>query len=133
MHQRILVIPSVHEQLDHVLEFVEAFTSDNGLSDDLSDTLMLLSTEAVTNAMEHGNGYDPTKHVTLVLRLNEEAVEMCVEDEGGGFHPEATPNPLAEENLLMDGGRGIFLMEELSDEVHYENDGRCVRMVFNLA
>lgn len=131
MQQETLVIPSAHEQLDQVLAFVEAFADTHGLSETLTDTLMLLSTEAATNAMEHGNGYDPAKHVTLTLAMAEDCVELTVEDEGGGFHPQDTPNPLAEENLLLDGGRGLFLMEELSDEVRYENNGCRICMVFN--
>lgn len=133
MPQETLIIPSQHEQLDHVLEFVEGFADAHGLSENLMDTLMLLSTEAATNAMEHGNGYDAAKNVKLVLDVTDARVEMIVEDEGGGFRPQDAPNPLAEENLLLDGGRGVFLMEELSDEVHYEEDGRRVRMVFNRA
>jgi serine/threonine-protein kinase RsbW len=57
---------------------------------------------------------------------------VSVQDEGAGFSRTTVRDPLTEDNLFKEGGRGIFLIEEMADEVHYEMDGRKVNMVFQL-
>jgi serine/threonine-protein kinase RsbW len=75
--------------------------------------------EAVANAIKHGNGGDASKQVEVEVRLDGEAVEVAVRDEGKGFDPGAVADPLAPENLLRPGGRGIFYMRSLMDRVEY--------------
>jgi serine/threonine-protein kinase RsbW len=130
MNHHSLVIPSEFEKLESVLDFIEQFVSEHKLSSDLLDKLMLLGSEAATNAIEHGNSLDPSKQVTLELAVHPTTVEFCVEDEGSGFSERDVPDPLAQENLLVDGGRGLFLMNEIADVVQFENEGRRVRMIF---
>jgi serine/threonine-protein kinase RsbW len=57
-------------------------------------------------------------------------IEVWVEDEGEGFVRRDIPDPLSAEHLLDTGGRGIFLIERMADEVRYERDGRRVGMIF---
>ena len=57
---------------------------------------------------------------------------MRVTDEGEGFDHSAVPDPTAPENLLQVGGRGVFLMQQLSDSVYFHNNGSTVEMHFNL-
>lgn len=95
-------------------------------------TGVLLASEAVTNAIEHGNASDPAKKVIIDFRLNGTQAELWVEDEGDGFNRDEIANPLASENLLEDGGRGIFLIERLADGVKYEKEGRRIGIFFNL-
>ena len=51
-----------------------------------------------------------------------------MEDEGEGFNPDSLPDPTLEENLLREGGRGVYLINHLMDEVRYEKNGRKVIM-----
>ena len=133
MPHQSLEIPSEFEYLEQVLVFIEQFVEKHQLDADLLDKLMLLGSEAATNAMEHGNQFDPKKRVFIELSLNARHVSLSIEDEGEGFEPkEDVPDPLAEENLFNEGGRGVFLMNELANEVHFEKGGRLVRMLFNL-
>lgn len=114
-----------------MLTFVEAYVADHELGDDMLDRLMLLGSEAATNAMEHGNQYDEAKAVRLKLWKEGDRVVMTVQDEGDGFVPEdEANNPLTPENLLEDHGRGLFLMREMATALEYEDDGRRVRMEF---
>jgi serine/threonine-protein kinase RsbW len=44
-----------------------------------------------------------------------------INDEGRGFDPKEVANPLRNENLLRESGRGIFLMRTLMDRVEFES------------
>ncbi|MEE9555076.1 MAG: ATP-binding protein, partial [candidate division Zixibacteria bacterium] len=59
------------------------------------------------------------KKVTVTLRLEGSEVFASVIDEGGGFDPDDIPDPLAEENLLKEIGRGIFIVKSLMDDFRY--------------
>ncbi|MDD4957209.1 MAG: ATP-binding protein [Candidatus Omnitrophica bacterium] len=85
--------------------------------------------EALRNAMIHGNRLDPGKKVKVEADMREQYVVISIEDEGSGFDPDSLPDPTLERNLLREGGRGVFLIKKLMDEVIYENNGKKVRMV----
>lgn len=85
--------------------------------------------EALRNAMVHGNKSDPDKKVLIEAEVGENSVTISVEDEGEGFDPDMLPDPTEDENLLKEGGRGVYLINHLMDEVKYENHGRKIIMV----
>jgi serine/threonine-protein kinase RsbW len=85
--------------------------------------------EALANAMIYGNGSDPDKRVRVEVELSSDEVALQVYDEGSGFDPAEVPDPTLPENLEGTGGRGIFLIRELMDEVRYNEPGNCVRLV----
>ena len=85
--------------------------------------------EALANAMIYGNGSDPEKRVRVEVELSRDEVALQVYDEGAGFDPALVPDPTLPENLEGTGGRGIFLIRELMDEVRYYEPGNCVRLV----
>jgi serine/threonine-protein kinase RsbW len=87
--------------------------------------------EALANAMIYGNGRDPEKRVRVEVDLTPEQVALVVRDEGDGFDPRDVPDPTLPENLERTGGRGIFLIRELMDEVDYTGCGNCVRLVLH--
>ena len=87
--------------------------------------------EALANAIIYGNGRDPDKRVRLEVELSRERVAVLVRDEGEGFDPAAVPDPTLPENLEEPGGRGIFLIRELWDEVDFTGCGNCVRLVLH--
>ncbi|HEX2078142.1 MAG TPA: ATP-binding protein [Longimicrobium sp.] len=89
--------------------------------------------EALANAMIYGNGSDPDKRVRVEVELSSDAVALEVRDEGEGFDASVVPDPTLPENLEGTGGRGIFLIRELMDEVRYDPPGNCVRMVLRRA
>ena len=85
--------------------------------------------EALANAMIYGNDRDPAKNVRVEVDLGPEQVAVVVRDQGTGFDPGAVPDPTLPENLEEPGGRGIFLIRELMDEVDFAGCGNCVRLV----
>jgi len=85
--------------------------------------------EAITNAVLYGNHQDPSKRVRIEVFVRNCSVVACITDEGEGFDPARVPDPTAMENLEREGGRGLFLMQALLDEVHYNERGNSVVLV----
>ena len=96
--------------------------------------LMVSLTEAVNNAIFHGNKANPAKKVHVTCELLPGWMLIMVDDEGLGFKPEKVGNPLAKENLLRESGRGIFLMRTLMDKVEFDvgKAGTQVRLWLDL-
>ena len=90
--------------------------------------LFVSCTEAVNNAILHGNKSDPKKKVCVTCSVNRNSVVLKVKDEGKGFNPDAVPDPVHEDNLLRESGRGVFLMRQLMDSVSYNKAGNEVTM-----
>jgi anti-sigma regulatory factor (Ser/Thr protein kinase) len=85
--------------------------------------------EALANAIIHGCNNDPTQKVECCVACTESSdVVIVVRDPGAGFSPSAVPSPLAAENLHSDHGRGIYLINQLMDEVSFERNGSEIRM-----
>jgi len=85
--------------------------------------------EALANAIVHGCNNDPTKKVECCVACTESSdVMIVVRDPGEGFSPSAIPSPLDAENLHSDHGRGIYLINQLMDEVSFERNGAEIRM-----
>ena len=85
--------------------------------------------EALSNAIRHGCSGDPTKLVQCsVVFEAEQSVLIVVRDPGPGFNPKPLPNPLEGANLYKNHGRGIYLINQLMDEVHFERGGAEIHM-----
>lgn len=102
------------------------------LSEDQKANMLISVTEAVNNALIHGNKNDKSKCVKLHVSKSPKDISVQVTDEGKGFDHTKLPDPTAPENLLKLSGRGVFLMHNLCDEVDYTNEGRTVKMSFHI-
>lgn len=128
-----LKIESSPERLHDVELFIEDIRDTLGFKDDVFGNVMVAITEAVNNSIYHGNGGDISKMVLInCSTVNQYRICISVEDEGGGFDANALPDPTAPENLENPGGRGVFLMRHLSDDISFVNEGRRVEMIFNI-
>ncbi len=123
-------IPSIVENIRIVESFIDNVKDMYNIDEDIYGNIMIAVTEAVNNAIKHGNNCDKNKNVTLSAVWEDTLVRFIVEDEGSGFDPNALPDPTAPENIEKIGGRGIFLMMQLSDEVVFSNEGRKIEMIF---
>jgi serine/threonine-protein kinase RsbW len=127
-----LQIPSDIGNLRLVEKAIDEFSAELKLSDEVYGNVMVATMEATNNAIIHGNNSDPSKDVKIVLRLDGKELMVHVEDQGLGFDFQNVPDPTAPENLEKINGRGIFLMEHLSDEILYLDEGRIVELKFRL-
>lgn len=123
-------IPSLSENIRMIESFIDNAREKFHLDDDIYGNIMIAVTEAVNNAVKHGNRGDSSKNVLLTLALNDKLIKFTIEDEGDGFDYNNLPDPTAPENIEKPGGRGIFLMKHLSDEVDFKEGGRVVELSF---
>jgi serine/threonine-protein kinase RsbW len=123
-------IPSLAENIRMIESFIDNAKEKYHLDDDIYGNIMIAVTEAVNNAIKHGNRSDSTKNVSLTLSFEEGLIKFKVEDEGTGFDHQNLPDPTSPENIEKPGGRGIFLMKHLSDEVEFDDNGRVVQLSF---
>lgn len=82
--------------------------------------MLIAVTEAVNNAIVHGNQCDKNKTVFFSIKSSLKKAVITVKDQGKGFDPNAVPDPREDENLFKESGRGIFLIKELSDGYSYK-------------
>src|SRR5690625_4034054 len=125
-----LLLQSTFEESERIPDFVNELQDERKLMDETAAKLMLLLSEAVTNAIIHGNKQIPNKKVEDFIEITPQAIASTVSDEGDGFKSEeVTHAPLDDENLLNVGGRVIFLLQELSDQSDFLDHGTTVRFV----
>jgi serine/threonine-protein kinase RsbW len=127
-----LQIPSDIGNLRLVEKAIDELSMELNLSDEIYGNVMVATMEATNNAIIHGNNSDPSKNVKIQIQFEEKELKVYVEDQGIGFDYRNVPDPTAPENLEKINGRGIFLMEHLSDEIMYLEDGRIVVLKFRL-
>jgi serine/threonine-protein kinase RsbW len=115
-------IPSNLDFLPKVDQFIERKLKKLKVPKDQLVDIAISVSEAVTNAVMHGNKNDVNKKVRVSLILEPTEVEIWVEDEGAGFDPDGVASCLEDENLLKHTGRGILILKALMDVLEYDCD-----------
>lgn len=110
---------------------IDTVCDDLKLNEDHYGNILIAVTEAVNNAITHGNLNEEDKKVKIEVTQEEQKVVFTIADEGKGFDFQNLPDPTAPENLEKPNGRGIFLMKNLSDEVNFDLNGSKVSITFD--
>lgn len=120
--QRTAVPPAVERILSHV--------GPAALSDSQTANLAIALAEALANAAIHGNQLDPDRRVTVAVRVAAgHDATIDITDSGEGFDHAQLHDPTEEPRVLLPGGRGVFLMRHLVDQLEYNRSGNRVRLV----
>jgi len=127
-----LNFPSDIGNLRLVEKAIDELSLELDLSDEVYGNVLVATMEATNNAIIHGNRSNPEKEVKIKMKLEDKELMVHIEDQGEGFDHMNIPDPTAPENLEKINGRGIFLMERLSDEILYIEEGRIVELKFKL-
>ncbi len=125
-------LESTIESVDQAEQLVLATAKRIGFNEDDENSISMAVRESMVNAVAHGNKYNGRKRVQLTIEAHADRLVVIVADEGEGFDESAVADPLAEENLLRQSGRGLLLMRAFMDECHHskrEPKGTVVRMV----
>lgn len=118
------------KSVDPVVEQVMKAVRDMKCVDGKEDAIELALQEALANAVVHGAKEDPSKIVECIVACDEQrGVLIIVRDPGEGFDPQAIPSCTVGENLYSNHGRGIFLINQLMDEVKFRKNGTEIHMV----
>lgn len=127
-----LQITSDVQNLRQVEKLIDELQFELDLSDESYGNVLVATMEATNNAIVHGNKSDPNKIVNLHIEKENDELLVKLSDQGEGFDPKSIPDPTAPENIEKINGRGIFLMERLSDEINYSDQGRIVELKFKV-
>ena len=133
--KRSINFSSVPENLSLVEKLIDEICREYNVDEEHYGNILISITEAVNNAIQHGNKNDPGKNVALECDTDgaNGSLFVTVEDQGEGFDFQMVPDPTSPENTEKLSGRGIFLMQNLADKVGFKKNGRLVELNFNLS
>ncbi len=124
-------IPSEYAAVSKVETLVDKVCNDLGIQEDYYGNVLIAVTEAVNNAIQHGNLFKTELLVSVSVGDKSEEFCFTVKDQGNGFDFDHLPDPTAPENIEKENGRGIYLMKSLADEVEFEDNGKTVSIYFS--
>lgn len=128
-----LSFPSLKDSRKGIINTVIEKIQDRGLSTRISrDELYLVIDEAVTNAMEHGNRWDPQKKVFISASKNPHHLTISVSDEGQGFSCVQKENTSNDTGYLHLRGRGIKIIRQFCSP-RWNERGNCIELIIDLA
>jgi len=130
--QIMLKLTSHPRNISRVEKFVSRVASMYKVNTEIYGNILISLTEAVNNAIIHGNKSDESKQVRIQLKKMNDRLAFHIMDEGRGFDPNRIPDPTCPENIMKCGGRGVFLMHELSDSLTFRNNGSTVIIEFKI-
>lgn len=117
---------AVEPVVQNIMEVVRNTQCAAGKEDDIE----LALNEALANAVVHGAKEDPSKTIECVVACEEEhGMLIVVRDPGEGFDPSSIPNCCSGENVFSSHGRGIYLINQLMDEVRFHKNGTEIHMI----
>jgi serine/threonine-protein kinase RsbW len=132
MQNQQLELDSASESIHIVEKLIDAICANYKVNEDHYGNILVAVTEAVNNAIYHGNKANPGKKIRVTFSSDNKAISFTVRDEGEGFDFKHLPDPTDPQNLDKPSGRGVFLMHRLADDVKFSERGRCVSLSFDI-
>ncbi len=124
-----VILPGEIGAIAGVVQKIMAVISGMGCAAGREFEIELVLSEALANAIRHGSANDPAKQVQCCVACDQQrGMLIIVRDPGPGFDPKSIPSPIAGQNLFSAGGRGIYLINQLADEVRFEKGGTEIHM-----
>ncbi|MBN2325577.1 MAG: ATP-binding protein [Candidatus Omnitrophica bacterium] len=105
--------------------------SELGYDGDACFCLRLAMDEALVNAIIHGNRNDQQKNVRVIALCDDEKIAITVQDEGDGFDQALLVDPTKEPFLYKTSGRGVYLIQQFTHEIHFNDSGNSITFVVN--
>ena len=127
-----LLIPSKAENIVLVEKLVDDVCDLFDIKEEIYGHILVALTEAVNNALQHGNKANPDKNIEVTFKVKNDTLYFTVKDEGPGFDYNNLPDPTDPKNIEKPTGRGIFLMKHLADKVSFEDKGVKLTLEFKL-
>lgn len=121
------------ETLGVVEKFIEDTQHLWDISEEAYGNIMVAVSEAINNAIFHGNKLDKSKYIYFEVIHNHNTLSFKISDEGTGFDFTNLPDPTAPDRIMEPGGRGIFLMKALADKIEFLENGKTVVLTFDLS
>lgn len=125
-----LQIVSQPQSINIIEKVIDDLKNEYNIHEDSYGNILVAVTEAVNNAIIHGNACDPSKQVKVSYEVDGDRIMFTIIDEGSGFDYYNLPDPTAPENIEKPTGRGVFLMKHLADQVIFSDNGKMVELYF---
>jgi serine/threonine-protein kinase RsbW len=132
MMEKSLNISSKIDNLRVVEKLIDEISTECNLSSEIYGNILIATLEATNNAIMHGNKLDEGKLVNIFCSFDQDELVISVTDQGKGFDYHNIPDPTAPENIENINGRGVFLMEKLSDKISFFDNGSKVELTFKV-
>ena len=124
-----MVIPADPAAMASVTDGVLGVLRNKAWPEDKAIEVELALQEALANAIRHGCKGDRSKRIQCCVTHDESGeVVIIIRDPGTGFDVASVPSPLEGQNIFKPSGRGIYLINQLMDEVRFADEGREIRM-----
>jgi serine/threonine-protein kinase RsbW len=124
-----LTMPGNADAITSVVQKIMAVVNEMGCAAGREYEIELALYEALANAVEHGSENDPSKKIQCSVACDHgRGMLIVVRDPGPGFDPASIPSPIVGQNIFSTGGRGIYLINQLMDEVRFEKGGTEIHM-----
>ncbi len=128
-----LQLPSRIDSITIVENFIDELSAKYGFSDELYANVLTCLSEAVINAIVHGNRENLEKKVYINLEVIEDKrLIFTISDEGDGFDFNNLPDPTAPENIENLTGRGVFIIKKLADQCIFNSKGNELELHFKI-
>ncbi len=131
MIPNITKISSKADNLRLVEKLIDDVCQVYKVNEDAYGNILIAVTEAVNNAINHGNQNNPNKFVNIGFKTDNKQLVFSVSDEGTGFNYTDLPDPTDPSNIDKPNGRGVFLMKNLADSIKFLQNGKTVLLAFN--
>lgn len=128
-----LLIPSKSENIVLVEKLVDDVCDLFDIHEDIYGHILVALTEAVNNALQHGNKSNHEKNIEISFKVKDKKIYFTVKDQGNGFDYRHLPDPTDPKNIEKPTGRGIFLMKHLAEKVIFEDNGSKAILEFKIS
>ncbi len=110
------ILKSDKAEISTIENLISQYNKIAGIPEEKIINFQIAVSEALINAIVHGNKEDKNKSVFVSIECKENFFKISIKDQGSGFDYNKIPDPTKEENLFKEHGRGIFIMNTLVDE-----------------
>ena len=131
MSKHSLTLPSTLDSIKKAVNFAEKIANNMKLTETEVCKFAIAISEAVTNAIKHGNKEDKNKNVFININVENEKISVSVKDSGKRFNPDGLKDPTKPENITKSGGRGIYILKSLMDKVDYKFSAEGTELIFH--
>ena len=125
-----LKLTSDYQSIVTIEKLIDKVCTSVGVNEEAYGNVLIAVTEAVNNAIQHGNKENNSLQIDVSVLDSSKSVCFSVKDEGPGFDFNNLPDPTSPDNILKENGRGIFLMKNLADRVEFIGEGKRGELIF---
>ena len=133
-NKKEITFKSIPENINYVEKFIEEICDFYNINNTYFGNITIAVTEAVNNAILHGNKQNPEKFVKLTFQNKPIGLSFLIKDEGNGFDYDCIPNSIDDTNNSKKfSGKGFFLIKSLADEILFHNSGSMIEIIFKIS